>query len=259
MLLAIDIGNTNVVIGIISEGIIIDQWRLTTSHTRTRDEFWVTTNLLAMNAGIKTEEIKEVIISSVVPPLTNQFYLMAKKYLNKEAIIVRHDLPLEIECLVDNPSELGADRICNIFAARDSYSLPQIVIDLGTATTFDIVDEKGRYLGGSIMPGIETASFNLVEKAAKLPKFHLAFTDSVIGKNTIQHLQAGVMWGAVDQIDGMVKRILSETNWKKCSVIATGGLAKLIARHSNSISDVDSELTLHGLWKIFRKLQRQSS
>jgi type III pantothenate kinase len=258
MLLAIDIGNTNVVIGIINEGKIIDQWRLTTSQNKTRDEFWVTTKLLAMNADIKTEDITQVIIGSVVPPLTNQFYLMAKKYLSKEAIIVRHDLPLEIDYLVDNPAELGADRICNIFAAREMYPLPQIVIDLGTATTFDIIDEASSYLGGSIMPGIETASFNLVDKAAKLPKFHLAFTESVIGKNTIQHLQAGVMWGAIDQIDGMVKRIISETGWQTPQVIATGGLAKVISRHSERITHVDSDLTLKGLWGICQKIHPRS-
>lgn len=259
MLLAIDIGNTNVVIGIIYEGKIMDQWRLATSQNKTRDEFWVTTKLLAMDAGIKTEDIKQVIISSVVPPLTSQFYLMAKKYLKKEAIIVRHDLPLEIEYLVENPAELGADRICNIFAARELFSLPQIVIDLGTATTFDIIDEAARYLGGSIMPGIETASLNLVEKAAKLPKFHLAFTESVIGKNTIQHLQAGVMWGAIDQIDGMVKRIIAETGWQNPQVIATGGLAKMISRHSERITHVDSDLTLKGLWGIYRKIHSKNT
>ncbi len=257
MLLAIDIGNSNVVLGIIRDGAILTQWRLTTSHMRTRDEFWVTVKLLAMDADLDIRGIEDVIISSVVPPLADQLVLMCRKHLELDPLIVRSDLDLGVRYRVDNPSELGADRICNIVGALDAYPLPQIIIDMGTATTFDVVDRERNYLGGSIMPGIEMASSSLFEKTAKLPKVNLLPGKSVIGKNTEEHLRAGIFWGAVDQIDGMVRRIRKETGWDDVSVIATGGLAKLVAKYSDEIREVDPDLTLIGMEKIYRKAGRK--
>jgi len=257
MLLAIDIGNTNVVLGIIQGDSILNQWRLTTSHTRTRDEFWVTVKLLAMDADIDVKQISDVIIASVVPPLADQFVLMSRKYLLIDPVIVRHTLDIGVKYLVDNPAELGADRICDIAGAVNRFPLPQIIVDMGTATTFDIVDENRNYLGGSIMPGIETAGRSLIASAAKLPKVNFLPIDTVIGKNTVQHLHAGFFWGGIDQIDGMIRRIKKETGWISPSVIATGGLSKVLAKHSTEIGIVDHDLTLSGLNMIFHAARRK--
>jgi len=255
MLLAIDIGNTNVVIGILKDGQVLSQWRLTTSHTRTRDEFWITVKLFADDAGINVRDVENVIIASVVPPLADQFVLMSRKHLNIEPVIVRHNLDIGVKYLVDNPAELGADRICDIAGALHRYPLPQIIVDLGTATTFDIVDEHSNYLGGSIMPGVETASRSLISSTAKLPKVNFLPIDTVIGKNTIQHLQAGFFFGAIDQIDGMIRRIKTETGWTAPSVIATGGLSGVLAKYSSEIAIVDHDLTLIGMQFVFDKIK----
>ncbi|MCK5520626.1 MAG: type III pantothenate kinase [Candidatus Marinimicrobia bacterium] len=256
MLLAIDIGNTNVVLGIIQDKEIITQWRLTTSHMRTRDEFWVTVKLLAMDADVDIKSIDDVIISSVVPPLADQFVLMCRKHLKKNPLIIRHDLIPDLAYDIDNPAELGADRLCDIMGALNHYPLPQIIVDMGTATTFDVISKEKHYLGGSIMPGVETASSSLITQTAKLPKVNFLPTKSVLGKNTIEHLQAGIFWGAVDQIDAMIRRIKKETQWNKVSVIATGGISKLLAKYSDEITDVAPNLTLFGMAEIYKIIKK---
>ncbi|MDA3871163.1 MAG: type III pantothenate kinase [Candidatus Marinimicrobia bacterium] len=255
MLLAIDIGNTNIVIAIIDGKKIIKNWRIATSHTRTEDEFWLTLKLLSEDANVAMKDIDGVIISSVVPNLSSQFKSMAITHLNIEPIIVDHTLPLELKLAVDNPSEVGADRICNAYAALKKYKLPQIIIDLGTATTYDVVSENGEYLGGIISPGVEVSFRNLIKKTALLPKISFKFPKNIVGSNTVDNLQSGITYGTVTQIDGLVKKIIKEKKWTDVSVIATGGFAKYLENKSETIEYIDNNLILDGMRMIYEKVK----
>ncbi len=255
MLLAIDIGNTNIVIAIIDGKKIVKNWRLTTSHTRTEDEFWFTVKLLTNDAGVDLNEIDGAIISSVVPHLTAQFKSMATKHFKIDPVIVDSSLPLELKLVVDNPSEVGADRICNAYATLKKYKLPQIIIDLGTATTYDVITEKGEYIGGIISPGVEVSFRNLIKKTALLPKISFKLPKKIIGSNTVDNLQSGITYGTVSQIDGLVKKIIEEKKWKNVSVIATGGFAKYLKDISETIEYIDNDLILDGMRMIYEKVK----
>ena len=257
MLLAIDIGNTNIVLAIIDDEKIIKNWRITTSHTRTEDEFWLTLKLLSEDANVDIKEIDGVIISSVVPNLSVQFRLMAIQYLNIKPIIVDYTLPLELKLAVDNPAEVGADRICNAYAALKKYKLPQIIIDLGTATTYDVISENGEYLGGIISPGVEVSFRNLIKKTALLPKTSFKFPKNVIGTNTVDNLQSGITYGTVAQIDGLVKRIIEEKKWTDVSIIATGGFSEYLENISETIKYYDNNLILDGMRMIYEKVNKK--
>ncbi len=244
MLICIDIGNTSTAIGIFVKNILRNHYRVSSNHFLTADECGIL--FIQLVGEIKTEKIKGVIIASVVPALTSVYQEMSQKYLHSEPVIVSSKLPLGIRILYDDPEQVGADRLANAVAAFELYGGPAIVVDLGTATTFDVVSEKGEYLGGAISPGIETSSANLFKKAALLSKIELGKPKKVIGLNTQDSLRSGIIYGAVGQIDEIVRRIEKELG-KKAKVIATGGLADLISEESATINKIDATLTLKGL------------
>ncbi|RKY47178.1 MAG: type III pantothenate kinase [Candidatus Neomarinimicrobiota bacterium] len=252
MLLAIDVGNTNTVLGIFEGENLVECWRIASSHTRTVDESWMIIKLLCQDAGISKEQITGIIISSVVPQLTHIFELTARKYFKINPIIVNCHLNLGLKILYKNPEEVGADRICNAVAGKNYYSLPLIIVDFGTATTFDILSADGDYLGGVISPGLETAANDLVRRAAKLYKIKYEFPKSAIGKTTVEAMQYGILYGHVFMVDNIIDRIAGELKHENVEVIATGGIAEEISKHSARINKVDPQLTLKGLMLIYK-------
>ncbi len=251
MLLAIDIGNTNTVAGIFKAQKLIEDWRLVSSHTRTSDEYWIIVKQLCQDAGIDTKELKGVAISSVVPELTDNFGAMVKKYLKLSSLVVNHQLCLGLKLLVKEPETMGADRLCNIVAARHQYPYPAIVIDLGTATTFEVLNTAGNYIGGAIAPGLYTASYELTRRAAQLYKISLEYPSKVIGTTTREHLQSGIVIGHLSMLEGMISKIKQELEIPVESVITTGGLASEMATYSPLIDRADPDLTLKGLAIIY--------
>ncbi len=259
MLLAIDIGNTHTVLGIFHEEKLTEHFRVTSNHALTADECGVLVKQLFPDH----KKVKDVIICSVVPPLSPIYQEMSKKFLKVDPVLVNWNLPLGIKILYDDPSQVGADRIANAVAAYKIYGGPVIVVDLGTATTFDVISEEGEYLGGAIAPGIETSSLNLFKRAAQLLKVSLERPGQAIGRNTEESLRSGIIFGSVDQIDGMVNRIKDELETKhrikkKPEVIATGGLAGLIAQESKTIEKVSPTLTLEGLRRIYLQVKKST-
>jgi type III pantothenate kinase len=252
MLLTIDVGNTNTVLGVFRGEQLMANWRLTTAREQTVDEYGVLTRNLFSLAGLDRDAIGGVIISSVVPPVNWTLGEMAKKYLGRRALFVEPGVKTGMAVLVDNPLEVGADRIVNGVAAFHEYGGPCIVVDFGTAITFDVISAKGEYLGGVIAPGLGISSEALFARAARLPRVEIKDPGKVIGTNTVTHMQAGLYYGAVDMVDGMLTRMKAELA-REASVIATGGQAKLVARGSKHIQHTDDFLTLKGLRLIWEK------
>ena len=257
MLLAIDIGNTHTVLGIYYKNNLKEHFRVASNHALTVDECVI----LVKQFFPDYKKVKDVVICSVVPPLTPVYQEMSKKFLKVDPLLVHSDLPLGIKILYDDPSKVGADRIANAVAGYKIYGGPIIIVDLGTATTFDVISERGEYLGGAIAPGIETSSLNLSQRAAQLFKISLVKPRKAIGKNTEESLRSGIIFGSVGQIDGIVNRIKEELKREhkittKPKVIATGGLAELIAKESNTIQKTDPTLTLEGLRRIYLQVKK---
>ncbi|MDD5764834.1 MAG: type III pantothenate kinase [Candidatus Marinimicrobia bacterium] len=256
MILVADIGNTNITFGIFDREKLLNFWRLNTSVSRTCDEYWIDINLLCRDAQYDLRRLDAVVIASVVPDLTQTFQEMTTKYLKMEAMIVAATLNLGLKLLVDEPSQLGTDRLCDIVAAKEILSCPLVVVDVGTATTFDVLNADGNYIGGAIAPGLVTAATNLVQKAAQLYDIEITAPEYVIGKNTREHMQSGIFIGHIAMIEGMIERIRSEMAINSLSIMITGGFCDEIVRHSKIITHSDRLLTLNGIrlvWERNRK------
>src|SRR5215467_11428432 len=254
MLLTIDVGNTNTVLGVFRGQELIAHWRLTTARMQTVDEYGVLTRNLFTLRGLDPQEVNGVIVSSVVPPMNWTLSELSKLYFQQKAMFVEAGVKTGMAVLVDNPLEVGADRIVNGVAAFHKYGGPCIVVDFGTAITFDAISAKGEYLGGVIAPGLGISSEALFARAAKLPRVEIKDPGKVIGTNTVTHMQAGLYYGAVDMVDGMLARMKKELG-ENAQVVATGGQARLIAKGSKYIEHTDDFLTLTGLRLIWEKNQ----
>lgn len=260
MILVMDAGNTNIVLGVYKDKELVADWRLSTDSKRTADEYGVQVTNLFYENNLKTSDVRGVIISSVVPNIMYSVEHMIKKYFKINPIIVGPGVKTGINIKYDNPREVGADRIVNAVAAHEIYKRSLIIIDFGTATTFCAVTAKGDYLGGAICPGMKISAEALFEKAAKLPRIELVRTNSIICKNTVSSMQAGMVYGYIGQVDYIIKKMKEEIidlGEKEPLVIATGGMAKLINEDSEGIDIVDPFLTLRGLIIIFEKNKEQ--
>lgn len=251
MIFVIDIGNTNTVLGVFANGKLYYEWRVQTDRHKTEDEFAMLFKSLFNDRGLSFSQIESIIISSVVPPIMNALEKMCANYFDIKPLIVGSDevqLPLEIT--YPQPKEVGADRIVNAIGAIQLFESPLIIIDFGTATTFCYVNEKKQYIGGIIAPGIKISMDALYTHASKLPKIEIEKPDSVIGYSTVGAMQSGVYYGYVGQVDGIVSKIRDQMD-ANTKVIATGGLAPLIAGGSETIDIVEEHLTLIGLYHIY--------
>lgn len=249
MLLAIDIGNTEITVGLFRGEHLHAHWRLTTLDNRTPDEWAGMLTAFLSHAGISTHEVREAVQASVAPAITTVFAEGVERSLGRRPVPVGPESPLPIVLEVDEPLTVGADRVVNALAASQLYRRDTIVVDLGTATSFDCVTADGRFLGGVIAPGLQTSADNLVRRAAKLPATELVRPSRVIGRRTEECIRAGVLFGAADAIDGIVRRIKAE--WPNPGVVpyvvATGGLVRLVAGLAREIERVEPQLTLIGL------------
>lgn len=256
MILVLDVGNTNIVLGIYKDKKLMVDWRLSTDSKKTADEYGIEVTQLLLSSNIDKQEIKGVIVSSVVPNIMYSLEHMIRKYFNTTPLIVGPGIKTGINIKYDNPKEVGADRIVNAVAAYEMYKKPLIIIDFGTATTFCAITKVGDYIGGTICPGIKISSDALFERAAKLPRVELVKPPMLICKNTVQSMQAGIVYGYIGQVDYIVEKIKQEMaaiGEKNPMVIATGGLSKLIFDESKTIDKIEPFLTLEGLRIIYEK------
>lgn len=250
MLLVIDIGNSNTVLGLYAGEVLVKHWRVTTSRTRTSDEYAVLMERLFGLSGVGFDAVSDVIIASVVPPVLPTFVALCQGYFGKKPYVVGPDIQTGMPILYDNPKEVGADRIVNGVAAFEKYRSSLIIVDFGTATTFDYISAAGEYLGGAIAPGVAISAEALFTRTSKLPRVDLARPPQVVAKNTVNSMQAGIFFGYVGLVDGIVARMRQETG-DLCRIVATGGLASLIAGESQTIDAVEPMLTLEGLRIIY--------
>jgi type III pantothenate kinase len=270
MLLAIDVGNTNTVLGLYrldgavhaaeaaaastpeNERELVAHWRVTTHRTQTSDEYGVLfVNLFNMH-GLAVDQVHHIIISSVVPPVEGTLRRVCEKYFHLQPLFVEPGIKTGMPVLVDNPAELGADRLVNAIAAYERYGGPCIVVDFGTATTFDVISAKGEYLGGAISPGLGISADALFSRAARLGRVDIKRPQKVIGTNTVTHLQSGLYYGYIGLVDGILERMTKEIG-TEVRVISTGGLARQISADSQYIKQIDDMLTLDGLRILFER------
>jgi type III pantothenate kinase len=258
MLLAIDVGNTNIVLGVFEGTTLMHGWRLATMRERTADEMGLLVSELLERAGIKPAAVDGVVMASVVPPLTASVIDMSERYLGARPLNLEPGVNTGMPVLYDNPAEVGADRIVNSIAAYELYGrsrqVPLIVVDFGTATTFDAVSAAGEYLGGVICPGIQISADALFQRAARLPRIDVRKPPHVIGKTTVSSMQSGLFFGYVGMVEGLVHRMRVELGGK-AFCLATGGLAETIAPETASIEAVDRDLTLTGLRMVWERNQ----
>lgn len=259
MLLAFDVGNTNIVLGVFKEDKMITNWRLETDNNKSADEYGMIVGQLFRYQGLDITEVRDVIISTVVPSVLYTLQHLSMKYFNRKPIVIGPGIKTGLIVKYDNPKQVGADRIVNAVSAHAKYGGPLIVIDFGTATTFCAVTEKAEYIGGTIAPGLKIASEALFEKTSKLPKVELEEPGCVICRNTVTSMQSGLVYGHMGMVDYIVKKMKNElreychNQEAEVKVIATGGLASMIAQGTDCIDYVDKMLTLEGLEIIYNK------
>ena len=251
LVLALDVGNTNTVVGLFDDGRLVTRWRLATHPERTADEVGLWLRQLLDWQGVDVDDLEAVAVASVVPPMDPRLEEGVRRYLGRGAFFVRPGIKTGMPLRVEAPQELGADRLCDAVAAHRKYGGPCVVIDFGTAVTWEVVSSAGEYLGGAIAPGPGLTVEALSSHTAKLPHVALAPPERVIGKGTVDSIQSGVFYGYLGLVDGVTRRILAEIG--SAPVIATGGFAATIAAHSETIEYVDEELTLEGLALLWSK------
>lgn len=250
MLLLLDIGNTQTVIGLYKETSMTNHWRIHTDHQKSADEYGVLIRQLLHAGNIDAAQIKNVAIAGVVPPVLAVLTDMVERTFHVQPFVLIPEKVNDLTIKYEHPRDVGADRIANALAVKHKYPLPAIVVDFGTATTFDCISERGEYLGGVIVPGVEISLAALFNKAAKLPRVSLERPNVIIGTNTTMSIQAGIMIGTTGQIDAIVRAIEEEMQGRP-TVVATGGLASLIGKHCQSVDTIDEFLTLEGLRLFF--------
>ena len=258
MLLAIDIGNTNIVLGVFDGARLLESWRLATMRERTVDELELLVDALFAHSRIEKVAVRSIILGSVVPPLTGTMQEMIERYFGAAALTIEPGTKTGMPILYEQPSEVGADRIVNAVAAYEKFGRsagrPLVVVDFGTATTFDAISAKGEYLGGAICPGVQISADALFRRAARLPRIDVRKPPGVIGRTTIGAMQSGLFWGYVGMVEGLVRRMDAELGGGSISV-ATGGLAETIAPETTLIHHVDPDLTLQGLRIVWERNQ----
>ena len=247
MLLVVDVGNTNTVLGLYLGDTLVHDFRIETSRGRTADEYHVLLISLLQMAEVARSDVRASILASVVPSLNDTLVEAVDRAFDHEILVVGPGVKTGMPILYENPREVGADRIVNAVAAYERVQGPVIVVDFGTATTFDCISASGEYLGGAISPGMQISASALFSRAAKLPRTEIARPPKAVGRNTVHSMQSGIVFGYVGLVDGLVRRLQAEMGCEDCSVIATGGLARLIESESETIDDVDEFLTLEGL------------
>ena len=258
MLLAIDVRNTNIVLGVFDDATLIQSWRLQTLRERTSDELGLLVDGLFAHSRIERVQIRGIIVGSVVPPLTPTIHAMSKRYFGVPTLTIEPGLETGMPILYDNPAEVGADRIVNGIAGFERFGrtsgLPVIVVDFGTATTLDAITGKGEYLGGAICPGVQISADALFQRAARLPRIDVRKPARIIGRTTVGAMESGLFYGYVGMVEGLVRRMRDELGGDAVCV-ATGGLADVIAPETPLIQHVDPDLTLHGLRIVWERNQ----
>jgi len=258
MLLAVDIGNTNVTLGVFEGEQLRATWRMATDINQMGDEFAATLLTLLAHHGMKTSDIREAAMCSVVPPLVGTFEDLLRRYFKTQAVVVRPGVKTGVRIVYPNPREVGADRIVNCAAAHYLYHGPVIVVDMGTATSFDIVSKDGEFIGGVIAPGIAIAAQALYTRTAALPRVELVAPEKAIGMTTVSAMQSGIVFGYIGLVEGLLKRVQNELP-EKATVVATGGYAELIADGTKMIDEVNPDITLVGLRLIYQMNKSEGS